>query len=721
MAAIDENGQPEGLQMAVEGAVEEANRSEMTPEEAKFAKIEEDAVKKKWADYEQAQKFDKDHRAQIALDRRYAAGTADLTWRVTANLIGTFIDILVSFLYARNPDVAAKKNEQVDNRGTAMMDDFAKTVQIVVSSFWRRPLSFLKKNVRKQVRSTLAVGIGWIKGYLVCQGTNIPQLQSQLGDVRDNLSRLDAVRKEMAEQGPLYTGEMSEEQLNAKIAEVTALEKSVSSRLELAVRKNLATDYVNAEDIQVSLDVADVLDYLNAGWIAERFFVLKSDARARFPRLTEEDLKTARNYYQKSKRDLARVDETTALTGIVGLSAKGDEADRFTSETGGGTSDGDTNGPVFIKGIEMWCRNDGHVYTLIDGVKRYAKDPYQPDYPTSRFYPFFGLAFFPVDGERHPQSLTQRLRKLQDEYSATRSSERETRERSIPGIVIDGTNVPDTEVEKLQRARHQEITVIKPADPTKPIRDSFAEKPVASMDMRLFDTSSCKSDMERISGVQEALQSSVATPKTATEAEIQQSGFASRTTADRDVLEDMLSDYAVYTAEQALTALTNADAARIAGAKAFWPENMAVDDLLDMVEISIEAGTTGKPNEDADKEAWGVILSQLTNLQMQIRQAQVMGDIPLVNAMSEMLRETMSVLGVTTDPNRFIPQVPQVPVPSAATPAGADAPAGAPGDSSPPPGATASPDGSFGADLVPPELQEPVLNDPGLDEPPPVA
>src|SRR5882757_6116891 len=70
-------------------------------------------VEKLWKCYDDARKFDENFRKQIAIDRKYAAGTSDLSWAVSTNLIGAFIDILVALLYARNPDVSVRKARQV--------------------------------------------------------------------------------------------------------------------------------------------------------------------------------------------------------------------------------------------------------------------------------------------------------------------------------------------------------------------------------------------------------------------------------------------------------------------------------------------------------------------------------------------------------------------------------------------------------------------------------
>lgn len=72
------------------------------PERAKMlSRMQADV--KRWSErFEEAREFDKDARLQYVKDRRQARG--DSGFLVDANLIGTYIDIQESFLYARNPD-----------------------------------------------------------------------------------------------------------------------------------------------------------------------------------------------------------------------------------------------------------------------------------------------------------------------------------------------------------------------------------------------------------------------------------------------------------------------------------------------------------------------------------------------------------------------------------------------------------------------------------------
>jgi len=194
--------------------------------------------------------------------------------------------------------------------------------------------------------------------------------------------------------------------------------------------------------------------------------------------------------------------------------------------------------------------------------------------------------------------------------------------------------------------------------------------------MRLYDPTLILNDMERISGVQEALSAAIngpGNPKTATEANIQQSGTQARTTSDRDNLESMLTDLAEYTAQQALQCLETRDVQRMAGPKAFWPHGMDIEDLFTMVEIQIEAGSTGKPRQATDMQAWSTILPLVQKTLPEIQQAFAMGNLPMANAQIELIKETMLRLGDESDTERFIPRQP---------------PPGSPGSGAPPPPVT---------------------------------
>lgn len=732
---------PEQMQAGLSGLVDEAAlvTDEEESEEAKAVKRREEAsVKKAVEEYDQARVFDKYARRQYAIDRRYAAGTSDQRYAVNTNLIGSFIDILTSFLYARNPDVSVKKAPQVNDSGTAGLEEFARTVEIVVSKLWKQ--GRLKDSARRMVRSALSTGVGWLKVVLVCDGTNIPQMEADLNDARDNLARLEALKQELQQAAaddvalvdkfgnprPPPTvqddegKELTPEEIDQKTTEAQELMTSLSDKIEVAIRKYLAIDFVSSECMQVSLDVRYLSDYRNANWVSNDIYRTQDEAKALFPRLTDEDLSTAKLYYQKRCSSSTNIDPSAIFNFDNGTVTDVD-ADQFTSCMEGGNVGADGNPSLpFIKVVERWDHRTNHIYTWIDGVKRWAVEPYQPDYPAARFYPYFMVSFYEVDGERHPQSLSWRLHKLQDEYATSRSSFRLMRQRAAPGILFNRTGLSDDDVKLITEGTEQEYIGLAPTDPATPIQNLFAEKPVSKIDPRMYDNTAILSDMEKVAGVQEALQSSTSPEKTATEAEIQQTGFASRTTADRDCLEEVLSEMATYTAQLAIGGIPTKDVQRMAGPAAMWPEGMALDDLLTMVELEITAGTTGKPKSMGDREAWGVLLPQIKECILQMQQAIMMGNIPLANSLKELLRETMLRMGDDTDIDRFVPQIPEAPQPMidplTGQPIAQPGMPGMPGipgaaQAGGPPGGGLPP-GSGGAPPSPADLQNPDVQNP---------
>lgn len=635
------------------------------PDKNKIDPKEETRVKQFFKDYDRARKFDENFRKQVAIDRRYAAGESDLSWAVTTNLIGAFIDILVAILYARNPDVSITKAAQVDATKTAQLDAFAQTLQIVISQLWLR--GRLKKAARKAVRGVLSTAEGWLKCNLRSEKIPQPQTEAALNDARETMEKLQAQIKLLADP----EGKSSDE-IEAELDEKEKLIEELEDKLEVAVNKLFAIDYIPCERMQVSTDVNCIEDHLDARWNANEEYIDQEEALSRFPRLTKELLQSAKKYYQVEPKEMSTREMDNALPqgAITAESAQSYITNPSSPEQ-----------PAFLKVIESWCRDDKHIRTAIEGVKCWALEPYTPPYPTSRFFPYFYLSFYEVDGKRHAQSLSWRLYKLQDEYSAARSNYRLTRERSIPGVFFNATMLDENEAKKVQESKHQEYTALHPTDPNVPMANIFAEKPVAKVDMRVFDVTLILNDMERVSGVQEALSSAIngpGNPRTATEANIQQAGTNARTSTDRDALEEMLTDMARYTAEQALQCLTVQEAQRYAGPKAYWPgpsapgakDGMSIDDLFTLVEISIEAGTTGKPKAQGDQQAWATLLPLIKQTITEIRAALASGDQATANALIELVKETMKRMGDEEDPDRFIPQV---------------APPGSPGAGAPPP------------------------------------
>ena len=683
------------------------------PEVAK-AKVREEADVKAWAErIKRARKYDEPARVQYAKDRRYARG--DSGSEVAANIVGTNIDILESFLYARDPDVdvrpspsaeppsmdalrdaaeeAVKNDPDVqtvhDETLQAVLQDsgdpvmaqkaaeqaadaftqkrikdqfealrkryqarqrdnkaFAETLEIIISRLWKD--ARLKTRGTRWTRSSLTVGVGVLKASWQERTAPSPETVQAINDLQANIVHATSLRAEIADD----PGDS-----DAKMAKLQRQMTALQSQAERVIARGFVVDVVQAEDFQVAPGYA-IADHLDAPWNAHRIAMRHEDAKAEF-KLTPDQCKQATRFAAK-KPVMARNESAMLVDDL-----RASEADAYTSGASGDGYGDDTGGQTdgeFVMLWEIWDRDSNSVLTMIEGIKGWVKPAWNPT-ATTRFYPFFRVRTSEVDGQRHPQSLPSRSAKLVDEYQRIGSAEAEHRRRVIPKTGFNAGLMSQEDAEKLSKATIQEMVPIKPTQPNTPIGNILQQITYAQIDQNLYDRSRINNELERIWGIQEALSGSINTAKTATEAQIQQSGFNARTGGRRDALESALSDLAQYTAEVAHANISAEDAQAMAGPDAMWPEYQGPNDLNSMVVVDIRAGSSGKPNTTAERQAWANQLPLLQNGIMQIGQLRNADPLDIADALERLLQITAERSGDRIDIGSLVPQAGNAPQP----------------------------------------------------------
>lgn len=666
----------------------------------------------RWADrVEKTRKFDEEALKQYAKDRRYARG--DSGFAVDANLIGTFIDVLTAFLYAKNPEVdvmPAKATEppsmealrdaaevDIDNdprvvaagqqaanvaswgalamgqnpgaigaeagqAAAAMMREqvlaerfealqaayrkrqrdnkaFAETLELVVSRLWQQ--GKLKARARPLVRSGLTIAVGWLKASWQERTGADPITRQRIADLRENIAKAAKLRQDMDEQAGTeleVTQRAHEEQL-----------KALEGQAERVIARGFAIDFIHADNMTVAPGVA-IPEYLDAPWIDHREPKPVDDIVADFA-LTKEQAAKIRRYKHRKPVML----EATSPNAAGDFDAK--DASQFEEGTG---DDCGEWGMVH----ETWDRDANLVRTWIEGLPTYARPP-APPLATSRFYGFFLLAYGEVDGQRHPQSLVSRSAKLVDEYNRIGSAEREHRSRVKPKTLFIKSQIGGDEVTKVVNGETAEFVGIEVTNvATADVGRMFQPLQYPPLDPALYDRSRIIAELERIWGVQEALAGGITVDKTATEAQIQQSGMQARTGAMRDALEDVLGELALYTAEVALASLSEEDVRAMVGPDAMWPQFTSAEDLARLVNVDIRAGSSGKPNTTAEREAWAALLPMLQAGIQRIGMLRNSTPADLADAEEALLRMTIERSGDRIDLESLLPTAgPALPMP----------------------------------------------------------
>jgi hypothetical protein len=567
----------------------------------------EDALKKQRED-KQEKRF-KELRAYVRGD----VGDDGEKGLVRTNIIHSNFAAIIPQIYAKNPEIAVTPTEAAGDT-VKWVPQFCKTLQAVLNRKFVKE-GRLKKRTKSAIRSAMTTSIGWAKVSWQKDIRTDPLIENRIADTQDNLQRVRMLIDEIQE------GDDSRAELEAKQGELEQQLSALQQQAEVSVVEGIVIDRVLTEDIFVLDDtIYDFDQYDQADTIAHRVWMRCEQYKQTFGK----DAPKTANRYGSDKKEF-------------GKSIDQDED------------------KLLVAVFECWNRTSNTVYTLCAGADEWAREPYVPQHIGQRFYPFFALAFNPVDGRVNPISDAELLKELQDEYSTTRTNFAEHRAENLPVRVYrKSSDLTDNDVKALaNRSPNQWVGI--EGNPDTPIEKDIAVLPNPPIDPAVYDVAPILRDAELVLGAGDASKGVVNKAKTATEAEIMAQGLQSRVAERQDVVEDWISDMAQFAAEILLQEMTLPQVQRIAGAESVWPQ-MNKEQIFDLVQIEIRAGSSGRPNKAKEREQWGQMLPQIQESMSQIMQLRQAGQNDMAEMMLKLMEETLRRFDERIDIESFMPQ-----------------------------------------------------------------
>lgn len=549
-------------------------------------------------------------------------------YKLRANLIHGTITAVLPNIYARNPEISAQPNYKAET-----LKLFCKTLEQVTNRHLVE--AKLKARAKATVRSALTSSFGVVKVMYQRDIRQDPIIQGRINDTQDNILEVERLLADL--EDPAQRGE-----LEAKRAELQQLMASLNEQVEIVAAEGLVIDRVLTENLLIDPAVAEFWDYPDAGWICQIVPMKKSEAEATY----------------RMKLDKARAYQ--ALEQAAGERRDG----RFAS------ADGVLDEDQQIAILEIWDKTTQRVYTMAEGCSYWLREPYSPPRVGDRWYPFFLLPFQVVDGQFIGPSLVDLTERLQEEHNEARDRYNQHRDLCLPGWVAGG-DINEKSLRRFTDSELGEVTIIDTEG--RPLNQVIMPRQHPPIDPMVYDTSAVRNDWEQVTGMQDAARSTVVQPKTATEASIMQQALSGRVSEFRDQVEDWLQEIAQYAAQILLQELTTAQVERIVGPAEVqqidtgmgvievpikhydWPE-LSRDQVFDMIELKIRAGSTGKPDKLEQQENWTKVLPIIQQLVTQIMQVQATGmDVdPLI----AILRETLQMFDERLELEQFVPKAP---------------------------------------------------------------
>lgn len=552
------------------------------------------------------------------------------------NLIEATIRGIMPNLYARNPEISIKSRRPADEANTKIVK-FCDTLQEVLNAYLEK--ADLKARGKAVVRAALTCSYGVLK---VCYQRDLstdPIIKSRLQDAQDNLQRIDGLASRLQDDD--IEGQAQADALRQELQETI---RGYQQDAEPQQLSGLVIDRIPTDQLIIDPAVADFDDYDKADWMCQC-------------------VPMSRDYVEETYKikipNAAVYSETNARTLIESrLPRSGGEADA-------------TSGDDQVMVWEIWDKRSQRVYTMCDGCAYFLREPQSPQKVGGRWYPFFLLPFDQVSDKFIAPSLVDLMEGLQDEHNKTRNTQMEHKDFCKPGYIASAA-VDEKSIKRYASAELGEITILSDADGQN-ISQMIIPKQYPPLDTALYDTSAIRQDIEQVTGMQDAMRSTVVQPKTATEAQIMQQGLSGRVSAFRDQVEDFIQQVAQYSAQILLQELTIEDVQEVMGYNPpvldpmtmmpveqeqpyEWPQ-LSLPVLARLIRAKIEAGSTGAPNKLQEQENWGKVLPTVLQLVQLIYQTKAQG-MP-TDPLETLLTETCRRYDDRIDPKSLIPNLEQ--------------------------------------------------------------
>jgi hypothetical protein len=523
---------------------------------------------------------------------------------VRVNLVGSMLETIQPAIYAKAPEITVEIDDRINTEQYPLLNKFSKTLENALNVFLVKDAK-LKKRGKTAVRSALTSTIGYLKVVYQREKKDDPIIRNRINDTQDNVERIKLLIEETKQEGgecDLYEAKMFELQ-----QQLTALE----SQIEIVVSEGLVADFLQPEDVIVmDASCRDIDEFIQSTEIAHRIKMTVGAFKAQFGKSPP---KGSKSYVQT---DETNVDESYDKKDV-------DEDDKI------------------IVVFEVWSLKDLTVYTLCEGAKQYIRPPYQPESLGEQWYPFFGLQLRRVDGKKYPRSMVEQLIELQDEYNTRRTNAKEHRRKNIPvRLVNKSAGITDDEITKINGRNINTDVIGVSADDPASFQNQLVGLPEIPYNPQMYDTSDVLFDMEKVGNTQDAASGAIRVAKTATEAEISAAGQQGRTGEALDVIEDWLTDIAIYSAQLLLQNVQPEVIKQRFGEDAIWPE-LDKKTLFSMVNIGIRAGSTSKPNKMRERDQWIQIMPEIQKAIETLTIAKQQGNSELSEVTINLLDETL--------------------------------------------------------------------------------
>jgi hypothetical protein len=464
-----------------------------------------------------------------------------------------------------------------------LITKIGKTLEILFAQAMReqKPLDF-KTGMKKLVRRACTTGVGYLELAFQRETGPRPATLEKLADFRARLDHLRVLVEKTADtENPILPDD-------PEIAELEASVASMQMEPEVVLREGLIMEFHQSTKVIPDKLTQSLVGFVGARHLTVEYLYTPDQIREVF----DVDLKGQYNGYKNGTSTDKQKNPAGTVTDI----------------------EDDTEAPRAIGAgqglVCVWKQYDkasGLVYYVADGYGDFLREPGAPDVFVEDFWPVYALTFNDVESETDlfPPSDVHLMVDQQQEYNRSRQGMREHRKAARPRWTYNNGAMEEKDAKNIANMEPFEAVGINLIQGTK-LSDALDVVPVPGVDPNLYETGQLFTDIQLTVGSSEAQFGGTA-KATATESAIAAGSSAASDQSSVDDLDSFLTSVSRASGQILLREMSEEQVKIVAGPGAVWP-HLSLEEIADELFLEVEAGSSGKPNQAMELDAWQKIL-----------------------------------------------------------------------------------------------------------------
>jgi len=494
-------------------------------------------------------------------------------------------EAMIAFQKAQ--EVVADFQQGMERR--TLINKVGKTLEILFAQAMReqKPLDF-KTGMKKLVRRACTTGVGYLELAFQRETGPRPATLEKLADFRARLDHLRVLVEKTADtENPILPDDPEMAELEASVA-------SMQMEPEVVLREGLIIEFHQSTKIIPDKLTQSLVGFVGARHLTIEYLYTPDQVREVF----NVDLGGKYNGYRNGTNDDKKKNPAGTVTDI-------DEDDSAPRAIGVGQG--------LVRVWKNYDKASGLVYYVADGYGDFLREPAAPDVFVEDFWPVYALTFNDVESETDlfPPSDVHLMVDQQQEYNRSRQGMREHRKAARPRYSYNKGVIEKEDAKDIANLEPFEVVGINLPQGLK-LSDALDVVPVPGVDPNLYETGQLFTDIQLTVGSSEAQFGGVA-KATATESAIAAGSAAASDQSSIDDLDAFLTSVSRASGQILLREMSEEQVKIVAGPGAVWP-HLTLEEIADELFLEVEAGSSGKPNQQIELENWNKILPFLLQM-----------------------------------------------------------------------------------------------------------